>query len=163
MCVCLFDWLGAYYKHTYSKQKSVFHYAIMTWACYPRYWPFVRGNHLRGIPRKGPTMLSFHVLFDVSLNTLLNKLSICRLSWDALTLIWRHWNVKLYKYIWYINDIHDTSPFDKSKNRVPLWATCPCDWLDRSMDGESPRGKLRTHWYHRPIDRHPLMWRHFRE
>ena len=54
----------------------------MAWKSFKHYWPFVRG--INQWPYKGQVMLTFDVFFDITLNKLLNKLSI----WDAMTLMW---------------------------------------------------------------------------
>ena len=46
---------------------------VMTWECFPHYWPFVRGIHKVDSPHKGPVLLSFDVLFVVSLRFMVWK------------------------------------------------------------------------------------------
>ena len=51
------------------------HDDVIKWNHFPRYWPFVRGNHRsRWIPRtQRPVTRSFDVFFDLRLNKRLNK------------------------------------------------------------------------------------------
>ena len=55
----------------------------------PHCWPFVSGIHRRPVdsPRKRPVMRTFQVSFDVIMDQLLNKLSICMMS--STVLIWK--------------------------------------------------------------------------
>ena len=52
-----------------------------------------------GFPAQKLVMGSFEVCSVVSLGNLLNKHSSCRRFWDAMPLMWRHWNAKMAKCI----------------------------------------------------------------
>ena len=56
------------------------HEDVVPWKCLPHYWPFVRGIHRSPVdsPHKGSVMPMFGVFFDISLNRMSNKHSICR-------------------------------------------------------------------------------------
>ena len=45
-----------------------------------------------GFPSQRTSNAGFYVFVDVSLSKRLNKQSVCRMIWDAMTLKWRHFN-----------------------------------------------------------------------
>ena len=69
----------------------VYHDDVMTWKCFPSYWPFMRGIHwpLLDSPHKGPVMGSFDEFFAVGCEQTVELL----VSWNAMTLMLRHCNV----------------------------------------------------------------------
>ena len=70
---------------------------VMTWKCFPHYWPFVRGIHpfLMDSPHKGPVIRGVDVFFVINLynsgdwkNNQVFRVFRCSI------LFWRHCNVK---------------------------------------------------------------------
>ena len=80
--------LGHGWINTFQCVKHILHELVITWKCFPCYWPFVRGIHLSPVdfPHNGPVLQSFDTLFDVSLNKLLNK----QVNWWWFQMLW-HW------------------------------------------------------------------------
>ena len=59
---------------------TLFHPEVMAWKHFPHYWSFVGGIHwwsIIDILYKGTVMQNFDMVFDVSLNKLLNKQLNC--------------------------------------------------------------------------------------
>ena len=68
---------------------------VIKWKQFPRYWPFVRGNHRSTVnsPRKGPVTRSFDVFCDLCLNKWLSKQSWGWWFETPSRSLWRHCNV----------------------------------------------------------------------
>ena len=73
-------------------QAACHHDDVIKWKHFPRYWPFVRGNHpVTGeFPAQRPVTRSFGVFFDLRLNKRLGKQS--RRWWFEMPShsLWRH-------------------------------------------------------------------------
>ena len=70
-----------------------FHDDVIKWKHFPRYWPFVRGNHrspVGGFPHKGQWHGAFICFFDLRPNKRLSKQSRCRWPETPSRLSWRH-------------------------------------------------------------------------
>ena len=67
------------------------HGDVIKWKHFPRYWPFVRGNHRPPVnsPHKGPVTRSFD---DLRLNKRLSKQSKSRWFETQACSLWRHNN-----------------------------------------------------------------------
>ena len=81
----------------YEKRYDDAPWRVIKWKHFPRFWPFVRGNHREGnppitcgFPSQRSVTRSFDVFFDLRLNKRLSKQSRRRSFETPLRSLWRH-------------------------------------------------------------------------